>query len=77
MVIRIDIRLEKCVSRFCLYVTQVVLINFNRKSEILSAFRTSTPWRAILCDKNKQITTKEEIHIFILWYMYTYHPHFL
>ena len=46
MVIRIDTRLEKCVSRFCLYVTQVVLINFNRKSEILSALRTSTPWRA-------------------------------
>ena len=46
MVIRIDIRLEKCVSRFCLYVTQVVLLNFNRKSEILSALRTSTPWRA-------------------------------
>jgi len=43
MVIRIDIRLEKCVSRFCLYVTQVVLLNFNRKSEILSALRTSTP----------------------------------
>jgi hypothetical protein len=49
MVIRIDIRLEKCVSRFCSYVTQVVLLNFNRKSEILSALRTSTPcyqWRA-------------------------------